>query len=48
MRKQIDEDIKKSYEEIFGLVMVQHINWVPTVICNSCRVMLNRWKKDKT
>jgi len=47
MRKQIDEDIKKSYEEIFGLVMVQHINWVPTIICNSCRVMLNRWKKDK-
>jgi len=46
MRKQIVEDIKKSYE-IFGLVMVQHINWVPTIICNSCRIMLNRWKKDK-
>lgn len=46
LRKQIDDDIKGTYKEIFGLHIGEH-SWVPNIICNSCRIMLNRWKKDK-
>ena len=49
LRKNIHDDIRETFEEIFGLEMGKlGVNkWVPNIICNSCRKMLNRWKKDK-
>lgn len=46
LRKQIDDDIKVTYKEMFDLHIGEH-SWVPNIICNSCRLILIRWKKDK-
>lgn len=49
LRKNIDDDIHETFKEIFGLEMDKlGINkWVPYIICNNCRKMLNHWKRDK-
>jgi len=35
------------YKEIFDLEIDQHNNWVPHIICNCCKKMLYRWKREK-
>jgi len=46
LRKKIDDTIKIKYHEIFGLHISEH-PWVPNIICNACKVMLNRWEQNK-
>jgi len=49
LRKNIDDDIRETYKEIFGLEIdkLKINNYAPNIICNCCRKMLSCWKKDK-
>ncbi|CAH0555150.1 unnamed protein product [Brassicogethes aeneus] len=43
LRKKIDDEVSTLYEKCFGhKVLHQETNWVPHIICNSCRLMLYR------
>ena len=49
LRKNIHDDIREAFKEIYGLEMDNlGINkCISNIMCNSCRKMLNRWKKVK-
>ena len=43
LRKKIDDEVSTLYKKCFGhKVLHQETNWVPHIICNSCRLMLYR------
>lgn len=43
LQKKIDDEISTLYKKCFGHKMLhQETNWVPHIICNSCRLMLYR------
>ncbi|EFN83310.1 hypothetical protein EAI_00026, partial [Harpegnathos saltator] len=48
LRKEINEEVKRLYENCFSRKLLhQETNWVPHIICNSCRLMLYRSKNSK-
>ena len=48
LRAHITDGIKNQYEECFGLqILHQDKTWVPHIICNACKIMLNRFTKEK-
>lgn len=48
LRKPVDDEIEKLYEDCFGRKMLHlRYKWVPHIICNSCRFMLYRVQKSE-
>lgn len=49
LRKVIDDDIRETYKDIFGFDMDGSgiESGAPNIICNCCRKMFIRWKKEK-
>lgn len=46
-RRRITEYLANLYAECFGKNVV-YSEYAPNIICNSCRIMLPRWKEGKT
>lgn len=42
-KNKISDQLAEIYEEYFNLAVIQNVDWVPQIVCGSCRSILYGW-----